>query len=193
MNLFKQNYLKVNPEKVQSMLISSHSCNADGLMIPDGNTIISWMERMRVLGITIDDKLNFFEHISHMCIKAGRQLNVLQRLKRVLDYKSRMANYNSFVMSNSNYCPVVWMFTSKKSLEKNENIKKRALCFVLNYYQSNYHDLLNKSEATGIKIMKLRLLAIEVYKCVNYFNPEYLKTKCSQWRIAHTTYVVPVF
>ena len=64
------------------------------------------------------------------------------------------------------------MFTSKKSLEKIENIQKRALRFVLNDYQSNYHDLLNKSEATGIKIMTLHLLAIEVYKCVNNFNPE---------------------
>ena len=90
------------------------------------------MERMKVLGITIDDKLNFCEHISNVCNKAGRQLNVLQRLKNVLDYKSRMAIYNSFVMSNFNYCPIVWMFTSKKSLEKIENIKKRALRFVLN-------------------------------------------------------------
>ena len=46
--------------------------------------------------------------------------------------------------------------------------------FVLNDYQSNYHDLLNKSEATGIKITTLRLSAIEVYKCANDLNPEYL-------------------
>ena len=118
MDWFKQNSLRANPEKFQSVLISSHSCDADGLMIPVGNTIISSMERMKVLGITIDDKLNFPEHISNVCIKAGRQLNVLQRLKRVLDYKSRVAIYNSFVMSNFNYCPIVWMFTSKKSLEK---------------------------------------------------------------------------
>ena len=30
------------------------------------------------------------------------------------------------------------------------------------------------SEATGIKTVTLRLLVIEVYKCVNKFNPEYL-------------------
>ena len=54
-------------EKFQSMLISSHSCDADGLMIPVGKTIISSMERMKVLGITIDDKLNFCEHISNVC------------------------------------------------------------------------------------------------------------------------------
>ena len=62
------------------------------------------------------------------------------------------------------------MLTSKESLEKIENIKKRALRFVLNDYQSNYHDLLNNSQATRIKIITLRLLAIEVYKCVNNFN-----------------------
>ena len=90
---------------------------------------------------------------------------------RVLDYKSRMPIHNSFVMSNFNYCPIVWMFTSKKSLEKIENIKKCALRFD---YQPNHHDLLSKNEATGIKIMTLRLLAIEVYKCVDNFNPEYL-------------------
>ena len=36
---------------------------------------------MKVLGVTIDNKLNFTEHISDVCIKAGRQLNILQRLK----------------------------------------------------------------------------------------------------------------
>ena len=125
MKWFKQNSLKANPEKFQSMLISSHRCDADGLMIPVGNTIISSMERMKVLGITIDDKLNFSEHISNVCIKAGWQLNVPQRLKRVLDYKSRMAIYNSFVVSNFNYSPIVWMFASKKSPEKIENIQMK--------------------------------------------------------------------
>ena len=184
MNWFQQNSLKANPEKFQSMLISSSGCDIDGFMIPVNNTIISSTESMKVLGIMIDDKLNFTEHISNVCIKAGRQLNVLQRLKKVLDYKSRMAIYKSFVMSNFNYCPIVWMFTGKKSLDRIEDIQKRALRFVLNDYQSNYQDLLNKSEATGIKIMTLRLLAIEVYKCVNNLNPKYLnemftKKKCS--------------
>ena len=174
MDWFKQNSLKANPEKIQSMLISSHGCDAEGLMIPVDNTMIYSTERMKVLGIMIDDKLNFTEHISDVCIKADRQLNVLQRLKRVLDYKSRMAIYKSFIMSNFNYCPIVWMYTTKKLLDRIENIQKRALRFVLNDYHSNYHDLLIKSEATGIKITTLRLLSIEVYKCVNDLNPEYL-------------------
>ena len=173
MNWFKQNSLKANPEKFQTMLISSYGCNVDGLMINVQNTTSS-TERMNVLGVKIDNKLNFTEHISDVCIKAGRQLNILQRLKRVLDYKSRMVIYKSFIILHFNYCPIVWMFTGKKSLDGIENIKKRALRFVLDDYGSSYHDLLIQSEVPRIKIMTLRLLAIEVFKCVNKSNPEYL-------------------
>ena len=99
MNWFKQNSLKANLERFQTMLISSHGCDVDGLMMNVQNTTISPTERMKVLGVKIDNKLNFTEHITDVCINADRQLNVLQRLKRVLDYKSRMAIYKSFIMS----------------------------------------------------------------------------------------------
>ena len=66
------------------------------------------------------------------------------------------------------------MFNCKKSLHRIENIPKRALRFVLDDYESSYHDLLIQCEVSEIKIMTLRLLAIEVFKCVNKLNPEYL-------------------
>ena len=82
MNWFKHNSLKANPEKFQSMLISSHGCDAGGLMINVENTIISSSEEMKVLGVTIDDKLNSTEHISDVCPKpVGNWIffNVLKR------------------------------------------------------------------------------------------------------------------
>ena len=81
---------------------------------------------------------------------------------------------NHFIISNFNYCPIVWMFTGKKSLDRIENIQKRALRFVLDDYGSSYHDLLIQTEVPGIKMMTLRLLAIEVFKCVNELNPKYM-------------------
>ena len=174
MNWSKQNSLKANPVNFQTMLISSHGCGVDSLMINVRNSTIFSTEKMKVLGVKIDNKLNFTEHISDVCIKAGRQLNILQRLKRVLDYKSRMVIYKSFKMSNFNYCHIEWMFTGNKSLDRIENIQKRALRSVLDDYGSSYHDLLIQTEVPGIKIMKLCLLAIEVFKCVNKLNPEYM-------------------
>ena len=66
------------------------------------------------------------------------------------------------------------MFTSKMSLSKLENIQKRALRFVLDDYQTGYRDLLQNANVTGIQIMVLRYLAIEVFKCVNEISPAYL-------------------
>ena len=66
------------------------------------------------------------------------------------------------------------MFTSKTSLSKLGNIQKRALRFVLNDYQSGYTDLLHIAKVLGIKIMVLRYLTIEVFKCVKKISPAYL-------------------
>ena len=65
-----------------------------------------------------------------MCIKAGRQMNALQRLNGSLDKNSRMAIYKSFIMSNCNYCPLVWIFTTRQRFI-NEKTSKNVL---LNLY-----------------------------------------------------------
>ena len=96
----------------------------------------------------------FPEHTSDVCTKVGRQLNILQSLKKVLNYKSRMAIYKSFIMYSVNYSQIIWTFTSKKSLERIENSQKRALHFMLDDYESIYHDsvwsLWNKDRDTTL-------------------------------------------
>ena len=156
------------------MLISSRDKTDLKLDVSVDGTMLETAESIKILGVTVDRNLNFNDHVSRMCTKAGRQLNVLQRLKGCLDYNSRMAIYKTFIMSNFNYCPVIWMFTSKASLSKLESLQKRALRFVLNDYESTYQNLLHNCNVPGIKILLLRNLAIEVYKCVTKINSAYL-------------------
>ena len=55
MNWFKQNSLKANPEKFQSMLISSHDCDVGALIVNVENRTISSTETINVLGVNIDN------------------------------------------------------------------------------------------------------------------------------------------
>ena len=173
---FNANSLAANPSKFQAMLLSNvytSSFEAElGLVIND--TQVNSTDSITILGVIVDNKLNFNDHIYTLCAKADKQLNALLRLSKSLDKDSKLAIYKSFIMSNFNFCPVVWMFTSKSSLNRLEDIQRRALRFVLCDYDSCYENLLTAASVHGIRINLLRCLAIEVFKCVNGLNPDYL-------------------
>ena len=61
---------------------------------------------------------------------------------------------NTFVMLNFNYYSLVWNFSSAQSLSKIENLRKRALRFLLNDYDSTYEDDLHLSMHSVIGITK---------------------------------------
>ena len=91
-----------------------------------------------------------------------------------------------------NFCPVVWVFTSKSSLNKLEDIQRRALRFVLCDYDSYYENLLTAAYVSGIRINLLRSLAIEVFKCVNGLNHDYLNKMIHKNRV-HMKYAAHPF
>ena len=63
---------------------------------------------MELLGVIIDNKLHFKDHISKIAKKVGKQLDVLGRLKNILSFSSKMHIYKSFIMAHFTYCSSVW-------------------------------------------------------------------------------------
>jgi hypothetical protein len=53
-------------------------------------------------------------YISEMCKKASRQLNILKRIGKYMNRLRRLTSYYSFILSNFNYCPVIWHYCSEK-------------------------------------------------------------------------------
>ena len=102
-----------------------------------------------LLGVTIDDKLNFEEYVSALCKKASLQLNAISRLQIYMGKKEREPITNIFIYSNFNYCSLVWHFCSCKPSNKIEQRQKRCFRTILNGYKSDYKTLLeNSSRAT---------------------------------------------
>ena len=105
---------------------------------------ITKTKTVKLLGVTLDYRLDFDPHISNICKKAAAQLNVLKRFKAFIGFKEKQILIQSFVYSNFNYCPLVWYFSSSKSLQKIEKIQERALRSLYNDHTSSYDDLLLK-------------------------------------------------
>ena len=77
-----------------------------------------------------------------LCLFFRATLNALIQLKLFIGHKKRDVLVNNFIYSSINYCPLVWMLSHKKSLNKIESLHKRALGFSLNDYITSYQQLL---------------------------------------------------
>ena len=128
--LFNSNSLQANPCKFQGILFKgAKKVNDFRIYVED--TVIKFQSEIDVLCVCIDDDMNFNSHVNNVCKKAGKQVSALQHLTSVLDQKSRMAIYQSFVMANFDYCPLVWFFTSRSSISKLEKIPGKGLAICI--------------------------------------------------------------
>ena len=109
-----------------------------------------------------------------LCLKASRQLNALIRIQNHLNIKQRNTIYETFVLANFNFCPIVWNYCSSKNNIKLERIQKRALRFLLNDKTSSYAELIEKSGRPTLSLSRIRQVATEVYKSLNGLNPVYM-------------------
>ena len=115
---FTRSDIYVNPDKFKVLVIDKKRTNYTNEKIQISNEDIQIIPSVKLLGITIDNRLNFDEHTSSIFKSAANQLNILVRLKIFLGSNDRKVFVNSFVLSNFNYCPLVWFISSSTSLRK---------------------------------------------------------------------------
>ena len=139
------------------------------------NEDIQIVTSVKLLGITIDNRLNFDEHINSICKSAANQLNALVRLKTFLGSNERKVLVNSFTLSNFNYCPLFWFISSSISLRKIKNLHKRALRFLLNDYINSFEQLLQKFSKASVNLRNYRLFCTKVFETMMDLNPTYMK------------------
>ena len=149
LKFYQRNQTTANADKFQSILLSRGSTsdflfNVGGHSIPPNNTL-------KMLGGTLDDKLNFKTHIRKVCQKASRRINALKRISKFLNEQCRMRVYKSYFFANFNYCPVVWMFCGKTNLGKLERLQERALSTMFLEKSLSYNELLKKSGQLSVK------------------------------------------
>ena len=124
----------------------------------------------------IDYQLNFDQHISNLCRKAGQQLNVLKRLSPFLSRLNKLTIFHTFihVLSNFNHCPLAWHFCSESNSKKLEKTQERALRFVYDDFKSTYEELLNKAIIPFLHIKRIRTMAVETFRILNDMSPPLL-------------------
>ena len=79
------------------------------------NILMENSKEQKILGVIINNKLNFKSHISELCKKASQKIAALSRLSSYLHNSDKKLIFNSIIKLQFSYCPLVWIFCSRIS------------------------------------------------------------------------------
>ena len=132
--------MKPNPKKFQFMILGkstrqSRILNINNIKIRESSCVV-------LLGLTIDNRLTFMDHVNIMCWRASFKLHALRRIRKYLTTNKAKLLYNAFINSQFDYASIIWMFCHKQDYLKIEKIQYKALKIVYNSNES-YEELLN--------------------------------------------------
>ena len=112
------------------------------------------------MGITINEKLNFAEHIIKLTCKLSKSVGILSKLRNILLFTALRKLYYSMVHSHLFYGIVIWVYTYDSHLERLIILQNKAVKMVAGGHRQDhvtpfYH---------GFQILKLKNLCLRYMK-----------------------------
>ena len=101
--------MKVNVSKFQSIGLKPKGVIPDVEFHVSGHSLKP-VSSVKLLGVKIEERLIFDDHISALCAKASHQISALRRIVKYLTMNNHMSINKTFIASNFNYCNTVWHF-----------------------------------------------------------------------------------
>ena len=150
------NKLSINSTKSQYMLVTKKKIDLDHFKVSSNNSEIKRNECIKYLGVLIDDKLCWKNHINYTCSKISKGCWALQSLKNILPPNFLIDVYHSLIYSHICYCITCSECASKTRLMPLIKLQKRAV-FIITY--KRYRDHINPL-FLDCKLLKIA----EIYK-----------------------------
>lgn len=115
LNILKSNFIVFHKNKKiynPSIIIKNHE--------------ISKVEKFNFLGITINSKITWIDHINAISIKISRVIGILSHLRYILPSNILLLLYNTLLLPHINYGIIAWGHKSSKILQ----LQKKAVRIV---------------------------------------------------------------
>ena len=169
---FPENYMKLNEDKCHFILFGASNERAN---VHVGEAQIEESGEEKLLGITLDKKLSFKNHVKTLCKKASQKLHALARISIYMEPEKLKLLMKTFVLSKFSYCSLIWMFHDRNLNNKINRIHERALRIAYKDNVSTFEKLLEMDNSVTVHQRNLQLLMVEIYKTKYNLNPSFMK------------------
>ena len=125
---FKANKLSLNHSKANFKVFTSSTRPLGDLnTIRIDNIVISRVHSTKFLGVIIDDKLTWSDHITTITKTVSRNTGILAKLRVFIPLSTLFSLYNTLILPHLTYCNIVWAHTSNSKLHSLFVVQKRAI------------------------------------------------------------------
>ena len=131
-----------------------------------GGTNLAVTSEERDLGVLIDDKLSFRNHIKGIVGKANRVLGLIRIGFDCLDKEMFMNLYPVLIRPHLEYCVQVWSPHWVKDIKLVEGVQRRATKLVPELKHLSYEERLKRLGLTTLEERRTRGDLIEMYKII---------------------------
>lgn len=130
--------LKLNPDKCKVLTLTLRRNPVIGVYTI-GGVVLERVHVMRDLGVFLDQRLTFGDHIEYTVRKANRALGLLMRTFstgkhgrafNMENYRAILSTYNANVRSILEYCSVVWGGAARTHMQRIERVQERFLIWL---------------------------------------------------------------
>ena len=126
----------------------------------------------KLLGVIINNRLDYTEHLNIVCKKANLELHALNRISRFLSPEQHVLIIIAYIKSLFNYSPLVSILFYRGIMHKMNKIHERSLCLLLKNYKDDFQDLLRSSGDISIHQRCINSLLTEAYKYTHGLSTE---------------------
>ena len=113
----------MNADKCHLLVIN----HEEGVSITIDDEVTKGSKTVKLLGVTIDKRLHFDDHVSTIRNKVSRKSYVLACISNLTSKDHLRLILKAFIESQFSYCPLIWMFHSRTMNNRINRLYERHL------------------------------------------------------------------
>lgn len=160
--------MQFNPAKCESISITNKKKPIKTSYNIHGQTL-NRVSNTKYLGVTIDNKLTWNNHINNICKKANSTRAFLQRNTSMCPRHIKARCYTTYVRPTLEYASTVWDPSTAKNVSKLEAVQRRAARYVHKEYDPSVRvtPMLDALEWPTLQRRRKEAKAAMMYRIVN--------------------------
>ena len=129
------------------------------------------------LGLTLNNKLTWDDHITRICTDAGKRLSVIKRLPSNITPYTKLQLYKTFVRPVLEYGSVIFDNCTKNLSDAIESVQRQAaIASTRAYRKTPTPNLLNECGLDSLQDRRCRAKLVLMFKMKKGKTPDYLRT-----------------